>query len=123
MMDEGDTLEMSEDGSSYTFSSNVENTEYDDSDVSQYSRHYSEYTISSDYAKALVENGYLEEVKPETKDKFVNVFDEIDNMIGKYTDALNSANSDEDHPAVYHEKVTVYNNLIKALTHLKNLKK
>lgn len=124
MMNEGDTLEMSKDGNSYTFSSDVENTEYNDSDMSQYSRHYTEYTISSDYAKSLIEDGYLAEVKEEqTSTPFVNVFDEIDNLIGKYKEALSEADSEMEHPAVYHEKVTVYNNLIKALTHLKNLKK
>jgi hypothetical protein len=61
----------------------------------------------------------------EKNDKFVNVFDEIHDMLETYTEEL--SNIDEDmanQPACLKiEKETVLRNLINALSHLNSLKK
>lgn len=118
---EGDILEPSEDGRYYTAEHSEEfdktgvNGETFSSSVSY------TVTFSADYVKVLLENGYLEEVD----EKFVNVFDEIDNLLQGYQADLREVEEDKDHvPACLKvEKTTVLSNLIKVLTHLKNLKK
>lgn len=118
---EGDILEPSEDGKFYTaehaeqfdktgvngetFSSSITNT----------------VTFSADYVQVLLENGYLAEVSED----FVNVFDEIDNLLKGYEADLKEVEADKDAvPACLKvEKTTVLSNLIKVLTHLRNLKK
>lgn len=84
----------------------------------------SSLSISPDYAKSLIKDGYLEEVveKKEEDSKFVNVFDEIDSLLDSYSHRLN--NIDKDLPEVLKlEETTVLSNLVKVLTHLKQLKK
>lgn len=80
--------------------------------------------ISVDKAKEFVEDGYLSE-ETDAQDKFVNVFDEIDTLLNEYKNDLKDVNADKDDvPACLKvEKTTVLTNLIKVLTHLKNLKK
>ena len=101
-------------------SSNEENSTV----VSSYN---SVYTISEDYAKMLVENGYLEEVMQNTNNdkQFVNIFDEIEHLLIQYNTDLNTLlNSDDDTPQCLKvEKETVLRNMIKLLKHLKSLKK
>lgn len=61
----------------------------------------------------------------EPKKPFVNVFDEIDNMLDAYTKDLKNINTDMDNApeCLKVEKTTVLKNLIKTLNYLKNLRK
>lgn len=123
VLEEGDTLELSKDGSTYTSVYNEEHHEDSDDNSTVTSSYSSVYSISTAYAKTLVENGYLEEVK-EQKD-FVNIFDEIDRLLTKYYDDLNNLlyGKNDDPKCMQVEKETVLQNMIKLLEHLKNLKK
>ena len=120
----GDKLTLTEDGKSYVFTdsdSSVDKTESGDSKFS----FSATFKIDSVYAQ-LVKNGYLEEVtykKSETP--FKNVFDEIDIMLERYNKELDNLDRDfDDKPACLKvEKGTVLKNLIKALSHLRELKK
>ena len=84
------------------------------------------FSISQEYAKQLIEEEYLEEMidKKDTR-AFVNVFDEIDSLIEKYTSELNTLDKDmkNEPQCLVVEKTTVLNNIIKVLNYLKNLKK
>lgn len=120
----GDILEPTQDGENYTADHNEEFGR-DSVDGGTYkSSLKSTITISKDYAKELISDGYLEEVKDD-KSKFVNIFDEIDSMLQAYKLELDNVNKDnaEVPMCLKVEKTTVLSNLIKALTHLKNLKK
>lgn len=95
-----------------------------DSDVT--SAYTTEFSISKDYAKELIDEGYLEEVVDTPKKaNFVNVFDEIDNLIAEYTKQLKTVDTDlADQPqCVKVEKTTVLSNILKVLSHLKTLRK
>lgn len=123
VLEEGDTLELSKDGSTYSSVYNEEHHEDSDDNSTVTSSYSSVYSISTAYAKTLVENGYLEEVK-EQKD-FINIFDEIDRLLTKYYDDLNKLlyGNNDDPKCMQVEKETVLQNMIKLLEHLKNLKK
>lgn len=125
-MEIGDTFEYNNDTQMYVFEHNEEFHKTDDADSEVRSVYNSNFSISEDYAKELIKEGYLEEVVENPKSKnFVNVFDEIDKLYNKYTDELN--NIDEDMSTAPEclkvERVTVLNNLVKVLNHLKSLKK
>jgi hypothetical protein len=126
LLEVGDTLELSEDGTEYTNVHNEELNESDEkgSDIS--ARFTSTYSISTDYAKLLIEEGYLAPYdEPETQKGFVNVFDEIDTMLETYNEELDNLDEDfADEPACLKvEKETVLRNMIKVLNHLNSLKK
>lgn len=125
-MEIGDTFEYNNDTQMYVFEHNEEFHKTDDADSEVRSIYNSNFSISEDYAKELIKEGYLEEVVENPKSKnFVNVFDEIDKLYNKYTDELN--NIDEDMSTAPEclkvERATVLNNLVKVLNHLKSLKK
>lgn len=88
------------------------------------SAYSSTFSISVEYAKQLIEEGYLEEVDQDKK-VFVNIFDEINTLIEKYTNELESIDADyKDCPeCIKLEKRVVLTNLITVLTHLQGLKK
>lgn len=121
----GDTFVLSEDGKFYVAEHNEEfHTAKDDGDMS--SSYTSEFKISIKWAQQLIEDGYLEEVTiSDGKPAFVNVFDEIDNLLSKYTTELkNLPNDMVDAPECLKvEKTTVISNIIKILEHLKSLRK
>lgn len=121
----GDTFVLSEDGKFYVAEHNEEfHTAKDDGDMS--SSYTSEFKISIKWAQQLIEDGYLEEVTiSDGKPAFVNVFDEIDNLLNKYTTELkNLPNDMVDAPECLKvEKTTVISNIIKILEHLKSLRK
>ena len=93
--------------------------------------HNSNYSISKDFAEKLIKDGCLKEYnKLEDKsnkknEDFVNVFSEIDALLGTYTDQLNNIDEDcSSYPECLKlEKRTVLTNLVKVLNHLKELKK
>lgn len=119
----GDILELSADGKYYEFKQE-EKFGKGSVDNSYESFFSTSLSISVDHAKELIEEGYLSE-EAVVQDKFVNVFDEIDNLLQEYKGDLDEVNADKaDVPACLKvEKTTVLSNLIKVLTHLKNLKK
>lgn len=127
VMEVGDTFELSADGKRYISEYNEEYNKYDDDRVSDSSYH-SSFSISVDYAKELIEDGVLEEVvdKADKKDSnFVNVFDEIDNLLTKYNAQLETLDKDmvNSPQCLKVERKTVLSNMVKLLSHLKNLKK
>lgn len=123
IMELGDTFTLSEDGKFYIAEHNEEFHKGGDTDELN-SEFSSTFRISVDYAKQLVKDGYLEEVDAETK-KFVNVFDEIDNLINRYQDELNHIDTDlaGEPQCLRVEKTTVLTNILSILNHLKTLRK
>lgn len=122
VMEIGDTFVLSEDGK-YYISCHNEEFRKDDEDDFINSSYKSEYRISPEYAKELIDNGYLEEVGGSKN--FVNVFDEIDNLINNYQKELSNLDKDlaGEPQCVKVEKTTVLTNLLSVLTHLKTLRK
>lgn len=122
VMEEGDTFKKTEDGSyvseySSSYSISDGKTEGD-------SEYTSRYKISEGYANLLMKNGFLSETSSK-KNEFVNVFDEIEKLLGAYADDLRSLEDDmKDAPACLKvEKETVLRNMSKLLDHLYSLKK
>lgn len=123
VMEVGDTFEKTEKGTyKSTYSTEYASAEADGDEVS--SSYNSTYEISESYAKSLIEEGFLVE-ETKKKDKFVNVFDEIDAMKQQFQYELDHLDEDcEGIPACLKtEKLTVLTNLLTTLNHLSNLKK
>ena len=124
VMENGDTFEYNADTDQYESVYNEEHNssnEYNSTVVSSYN---SVYRISKEYAKMLLDNGYVEEV--DDKKRFVNIFDEINNKLSEYNNELCVLKSkdDENTPqCLLVEKETVLRNMIKLLEYLKGLKK
>ena len=120
-----DTFELSKDGKNYVAERVEEYNKQGAFGEELKSSFSSSFSISPDYAKELIKEGYLEEVKEgsaQPDKEFVNVFDEIDELLNGYKYRLD--NIDKDLPEVLKlEETTVLSNLVKVLTHLKNLKK
>lgn len=127
VMEVGDTFEYNDETKEYKSVYNEEHNSSNEENSTVVSSYNSVYTISKDYAKMLVENGYLEEVMQNTNNdkQFVNIFDEIEHLLIQYNTDLNILlNSDDDTPQCLKvEKETVLRNMIKLLKHLKSLKK
>lgn len=127
VMEVGDTFEYNDKTKEYKSAYNEEHNSSNEENSTVVSSYNSVYTISEDYAKMLVENGYLEEVMQNTNNdkQFVNIFDEIEHLLIQYNTDLNILlNSDDDTPQCLKvEKETVLRNMIKLLKHLKSLKK
>lgn len=85
----------------------------------------STFIISPEYAQTLIKDGYLEEETEKEDKPFVNIFDEINTLIEKYSTDLKNIDADMQNvpQCVKLEKETVLNNLITVLNHLKDLKK
>lgn len=125
VMDLGDTFEYDEDAKMYVSKHKEEFYKTDDTSINEVKSSYnSEFHISVEYAKTLIEEGYLEEVN-DTKSTFVNIFDEIDTLLNKYKKGLETLENDTaDLPAcVKVERQAVLTNLVTLLEHLKSLKK
>jgi hypothetical protein len=127
-MELGDMFEYSEDSKMYVSVHNEDfyNNDNNSSVDSIKSSYSSEFQISVDYAKTLIREGYLEEVpEAEKNTNFVNIFDEIDNLLTKYKSGLKTIEKDmAELPAcVKVERQTVLTNMITLLEHLKSLKK
>lgn len=123
VMEVGDTFEKTEKGTyKSAYSTEYASAEADGDEVS--SSYNSTYEISESYAKSLIEEGFLVE-ETKKKDKFVNVFDEIDTMKQQFQYELDHLDEDcEGIPACLKtEKLTVLTNLLTTLNHLSNLKK
>lgn len=125
-MEVGDVFEFNEENDSYTYrTSQKYNSSDENEDVS--ASFESIISISPSFAEKLVKDGILakESNKKNSDTSFVNVFDEIDKLIESYENALRHIDEDYKHApeCLKIEKTTVLKNLIKVLTHLKNLKK
>lgn len=124
VMENGDTFEYNTDTDQYESVYNEEHNSSNEDNSTVVSSYNSVYRISKEYAKMLLDNGYVEEV--DDKKRFVNIFDEINNKLSEYNNELCSLKSkaDENTPqCLLVEKETVLRNMIKLLEYLKGLKK
>ena len=126
VMEFGDTFEWNNDTKMYISKHNEEFYKMDGGNINEVKSAYtSEFQISEDYAKSLIEDGYLEEATEKEPQKFVNIFDEIDTLLEKYKKGLETLGEDcAELPAcVKVERESVLTNLVTLLEHLKSLKK
>lgn len=124
VMENGDTFEYNADTDQYESVYNEEHNSSNEDNSTVVSSYNSVYRISKEYAKMLLDNGYVEEV--DDKKRFVNIFDEISNKLSEYNNELCTLKSkaDENTPqCLLVEKETVLRNMIKLLEYLKGLKK
>ena len=124
VMEEGDTFEYNEETNQYESVYNEEHNSSNEDNSTVVSSYNSVYRISKEYAKMLLDNGYVEEV--DEKKRFVNIFDEIDNKLSEYNNELYTlkTKADDNTPqCLLVEKETVLRNMIKLLEYLKGLKK
>lgn len=124
VMENGDTFEYNADIDQYESVYNEEHNSSNEDNSTVVSSYNSVYRISKEYAKMLLDNGYVEEV--DDKKRFVNIFDEINNKLYEYNNELCDLKSkdDENTPqCLLVEKETVLRNMIKLLEYLKGLKK
>lgn len=120
----GEILTLDENTNQYvatTQSTNLANSDAGEDVAASFSATIS---ISVDYAKLLIERGFLAE-HTEKEAKFVNIFDQIDILIKQYEEELNDLNSvGSDVPkCLIVEKETTLTNLLTLLNYLKSLKK
>lgn len=125
ILDKDDMLVPVNNGDDYEIECSENYTDY--CEGQEYKAHFnSKFSISKNYAEELVKNGVLSVVEEDKhENNFKNVFDEIDNLLMKYTKELCSIDEDmEDYPdCVKVEKTTVLKNLTTVLNYLKSLKK
>lgn len=124
VMENGDTFEYNADTDQYESVYNEEHNSSNEDNSTVVSSYNSVYRISKEYAKMLLDNGYVEEV--DEKKRFVNIFDEIDNKLSEYNNELYAlkTKADQNTPqCLLVEKETVLRNMIKLLEYLKGLKK
>ena len=124
VMENGDTFEYNADTDQYESVYNEEHNSSNEDNSTVVSSYNSVYRISKEYAKMLLDNGYVEEI--DDKKRFVNIFDEINNKLSEYNNELCDLKSkaDESTPqCLLVEKETVLRNMIKLLEYLKGLKK
>lgn len=124
VMENGDTFEYNADTDQYESVYNEEHNSSNEDNSTVVSSYNSVYRISKEYAKMLLDNGYVEEV--DEKKRFVNIFDEIDNKLNEYNNelyTLSNGDNDDTPQCLLVEKETVLRNMIKLLEYLKGLKK
>lgn len=124
VMENGDTFEYNADTDQYESVYNEEHNSSNEENSTVVSSYNSVYRISKEYAKMLLDNGYVEEV--DGKKRFVNIFDEIDNKLSEYNEelyTLSNGDNDDTPQCLLVEKETVLRNMIKLLEYLKGLKK
>jgi hypothetical protein len=124
VMENGDTFEYNANTDQYESVYNEEHNSSNEDNSTVVSSYNSVYRISKEYAKMLLDNGYVEEV--DDKKRFVNIFDEIDNKLSEYNEelyTLSNGDNDDTPQCLLVEKETVLRNMIKLLEYLKGLKK
>jgi hypothetical protein len=124
----GDMFEYDEETNMYVSQRKEEYYEIGDSHSKQIKSTFStNFSISPEYAKDLINEGIIEEATETEQNKtpFVNIFDEIDTLLARYTEQLNDVeeNSNDIPACMKIERETVLNNMITLLKHLKRLKK
>lgn len=124
VMEIGDSFVWDEERNMYIAERSEEFHKTDDSNSELRSTYNSNFCISADYAKELIADGYLEE-DGGNKKVFMNVFDEIDRLISKFTEEKNNLQKDMANmpECLKVERATVLNNILSILEHLKDLKK
>lgn len=120
----GDTLTLSDDGKTYVF----EEHKGINSDTGLQSKFDLIFKISANKVKELVELGtfaYVEEEKEKKSSSFVNVFDEIDNLLEEFQEETKKfVNTNENKPSwLQKEHSNVIESNIDLLMYLKSLKK
>ena len=119
-------FEWSEDDGLYVNeNTSVYNPDDNNEDASGFSSTTKIY-LSIGYVDRLLKYGFLKDAEDiKTKDHFVNIFDEIENLKNEYTKQLNGLNEEyKNSPACLKvEKQTVLSNIINLLNHLGSLKK
>lgn len=120
----GDTLTLSDDGKMYL----LEVHKGVNSETGLQSTFDFVFKIGANKAKELVELGtfaYVEEEKEKKSSSFVNVFDEIDNLLEEFQEeAKKFVNANEDKPSwLQKEHSNVIESNIDLLMYLKSLKK
>nr|DAU12217.1 MAG TPA: hypothetical protein [Caudoviricetes sp.] len=120
----GDTLTLSDDGKMYL----LEVHKGVNSETGLQSTFDFVFKIGASKAKELVELGtfaYVEEEKEKKSSSFVNVFDEIDNLLEEFQEeAKKFVNANEDKPSwLQKEHSNVIESNIDLLMYLKSLKK
>ena len=125
VMEVGDTFEWDANENMYVSNHSEEFHKTDDENSEISSSYNSNFSISADYAKDLIADGYLEEATSDGKKVFTNVFDEITRLYKKYDDELKNLQEDmADMPECLKvERTTVLNNILSVLDHLAALKK
>ena len=126
VMELGDTFEFSDETKMYISKHEEQFYKMDNEDINEIKSSYnSEFQISEEYAKSLIKEGYLEEVVENEKQTFVNIFDEINTLLDRYKNGLDTLEKDTAGlPAcVKVERESVLTNLVTLLEHLKSLKK
>lgn len=127
VMEVGDTFEYDENTKQYKSVYNEEHNSSNEENSTVVSSYNSVYTISEDYAKMLLDNGYVTEVGTnKNKLQFVNIFDEMQTLLLQYKADLNDVlyeDHKDAHKCLLIEKETVLRNMIKLLEHLISLKK
>lgn len=124
VMENGDTFEYNDNTDQYESVYNEEHNSSNEDNSTVVSSYNSVYRISKEYAKMLLDNGYVEKV--DEKKRFVNIFDEIDNKLSEYNKelyTLSNEDNDDTPQCLLVEKETVLRNMIKLLEYLKGLKK
>lgn len=124
VMEAGDTFEYDAETKQYKSVYNEEHNGSDENNSTVISSYNSVYTISEEYAKMLIDNGYLVEIN-DKKQNFVNIFEAINALINEYSEELEKLLTTEDDTpqCLKVEKETVLRNMIKLLEHLRSLKK
>ena len=125
VMEVGDTFEWDEKENMYISNHSEEFHKTDDENSEISSSYNANFSISADYAKGLIADGYLEEVTSDGKKSFTNVFDEISRLYKKYDDERKNLQEDmADMPECLKvERATVLSNILSVLDHLARLKK
>lgn len=126
-MEVGDIYQFSDKEDGYVCEVNRDDSYLDARTGSKYSAKSSyKNVISANYAQKLIDNGYLTLLEePKKNDDHINVFDEIQNLLGIYLkDLSNLDETYKNQPAcVKIEAETVLSNMIKVLNHLLDLKR
>lgn len=94
VMENGDTFEYNADTDQYESVYNEEHNSSNEDNSTVVSSYSSVYRISKEYAKMLLDNGYVEEV--DDKKRFVNIFDEINNKLSEYNNEICALKSKAD---------------------------
>lgn len=122
-MEPGDILEYEEKNNTYTNVKVSKNT-WEDEGNERHFEYSSSIAFDPDTVEELENDGliYKENAKSQRR---VNIFDEIDNLAATYEDDLKNVDEDMCHmpECLKVERVTVLENMLKLLNHLKSLKR
>lgn len=121
-MERGDVLEYEEKNNTYT-NVKISKGTWGDEEAERHFECSSSVAFDIDTIKEFEEEGLI--CKDEPKTQRANVFDEIDSLMTSYTEDLNNVDEDMCHmpECLKVERITVLENMLKLLNHLKSLKR